>query len=169
MRRDTIFYQIFQNLPTLLFEFVAEPPKEADLYTFDAIEVKETGFRMDGVFMPPNPEGIVYFAEVQFQPDELLYERMDAEIGIFVYRNRERFTDWAAVVIYPTRSIEQPRKQTVREMLESERITRVYLDELGKIETLPTGLGLMVLTTLEGEKQLKKRGASSNGHKEIEI
>jgi predicted transposase YdaD len=26
------------------------------------------------------------------------------------------------------------------------------LDELGEVETLPTGLGLMVLTTLEGEK-----------------
>jgi predicted transposase YdaD len=28
----------------------------------------------------------------------------------------------------------------------------VYLDELGEVEDLPTGLGLMVLTTLEGEK-----------------
>ena len=28
----------------------------------------------------------------------------------------------------------------------------MYLDELGEVEDLPTGLGLMVLTTLEGEK-----------------
>ena len=52
---------------------------------------------------------------------------------------------------YPTRNVEQSRTETVREMLVSGRITRVYLDELGKIEELPTGVGLMVLTTLEGD------------------
>lgn len=41
---------------------------------------------------------------------------------------------------------------TSQEMLDSERIQRVYLDELGEIETLPTGLGLMVLTILEDEE-----------------
>jgi predicted transposase YdaD len=53
------------------------------------------------------------------------------------------------VVIYPTRSIEQSHHKTVQEILDSGRITRIYLDELGKIEELPTGLGLMVLTILE--------------------
>ena len=139
MRRDTIFYQIFQQLPTLLFELIAEPPETADQYTFDAIEVKETSFRMDGVFMPPSPAGIVYFCEVQFQTDELLYERMNAEIGVFVYRNRAQFSDWAAIAIYPSRKVEQSRLETVRELLESGRITRIYLDELGKIETSPMG------------------------------
>ena len=148
MRRDTVFYQIFQQSPALLFDLIDRQPDNADLYTFEAIEVKETSFRMDGVFMPADADGIVYFCEVQFQPDKLLYERINAEIGIFVYRNRERFSDWAAVVIYPNRSVEQSRHQTVQDMLESGRIKRVYLDELGKIEELPTGLGLMVLTTL---------------------
>lgn len=113
--------------------------------------MKETGFRLDGVFVPPDRAGIVYFCEVQFQPDELLYERIDSEIGIYVYRNRERLSDWRAVVIYPSRSVEQSRIETVRELLASGRITRVYLDELGKIDELPIGLGLMVLTTLAGE------------------
>jgi predicted transposase/invertase (TIGR01784 family) len=95
---------------------------------------------------------VVYFCEVQFQPDELLYERMLSEIAIYTYRNRERFANWQAVVIYPTRSTEQSRLDMVWELLESRRIRRVYLDELGEVEDLPTGLGLMVLTTLEGEK-----------------
>ena len=159
MRRDTIFYQLFQQLPTLLFEFIPQPPENAQAYSFDAIEVKETGFRLDGVFIPPNPAGTVYFCEVQFQLDELLYERMDCERSIYVYRNRERFFDWQAVVIYPTRSVEQSRQETVREMLASGRIIRVYLDELGEIAELPTGLGLMVLTTLEGEEaKIQARG-----------
>jgi predicted transposase/invertase (TIGR01784 family) len=152
MRRDSIFYQLFRQSPTLLFELLPEPPANAQGYIFESIEVKETAFRIDGVFLPPNPAGIVYFCEVQFQLDELLYERMLSEIAIYTYRNRERFANWQAVVIYPTRNTEQSRLDLVWEMLESRRIRRVYLDELGEVEDLPTGLGLMVLTTLEGEK-----------------
>lgn len=151
MRRDTIFYQLFVQSPILLFDLIPHPPENAAQYVFDAIEVKETAFRMDGVFIPPAPSGIVYFCEVQFQVDELLYERMLAEISIYVYRHRDLFLDWQAVVIYPSRSIEQSRREIVRELLESGRITRVYLDELGAVE-LSTGLGLMVLTTLEGDE-----------------
>jgi predicted transposase/invertase (TIGR01784 family) len=151
MRRDTIFYQLFQQSPTLLFELLPQPPVNAAQYTFEAVEVKETGFRMDGVFLPPDVCGIVYFGEAQFQKDELLYERMLAEISICVYRNRDRISDWQAVVIYPSRSIEQSNPDMVREFLASGRIVRVYLDELGEIESLPIGVGLMVLTTLEGD------------------
>jgi predicted transposase/invertase (TIGR01784 family) len=152
MRRDSIFYQLFRHSPTLLFELVPQPPVNAQSYIFESIEVKETAFRIDGVFLPPNRAGIVYFCEVQFQLDELLYERMLSEIAIYTYRNRERFANWQAVVIYPTRNTEQSRTDMVWELLESGRIQRVYLDELGEVEDLPTGLGSMVLTTLEGEK-----------------
>jgi predicted transposase/invertase (TIGR01784 family) len=152
MRRDSIFYQLFRQSPTLLFELLPQPPANAQSYVFESIEVKETSFRIDGVFLPPNPAGIVYFCEVQFQLDELLYERMLSEIAIYTYRNRERFANWQAVVIYPTRNTEQSRLDLVWDLLESSRIQRVYLDELGEIEDLPTGLGLMVLTTLEGEE-----------------
>ena len=151
MRRDTIFYQLFRQYPALLFELLSEPPDRANEYIFDSIEVKETAFRIDGVFMPPDSSGIVYLCEVQFQLDELLYERVLSEISIYTYRNRERFADWRAVVIYPSRNVEQSRTEMVREMLDSGRIRRVYLDELGDVEELPTGLGLMVLTTLEGD------------------
>jgi predicted transposase YdaD len=44
MRRDTIFYQLFQQSPTLLFDLIPQPPENADEYTFNAIEVKETAF-----------------------------------------------------------------------------------------------------------------------------
>ncbi len=152
MRRDTIFYQLFQQSPTLLFDLLSQPPANAARYTFEAVEVKETGFRIDGVFLPPERDGIIYFCEVQFQKDETLYERMVSEISIYVYRNREQLSDWQAVVIYPTRSMEQSNTDTVRELLASGRIMRVFLDELGAIEELPIGVGLMVLTTLEGDE-----------------
>jgi predicted transposase/invertase (TIGR01784 family) len=151
MRRDTIFYKIFQQSPTLLFELLPQPPERAGEYIFDSVEVKETSFRMDGVFVPPDPSGIVYFCEVQFQPDELLYERMVSEISIYAYRHRTLFWDWRAVAIYPSRSLEQSQKEVVADMLVSGRITPIYLDELPDTEELPIGLGLMVLTTLEGD------------------
>jgi predicted transposase/invertase (TIGR01784 family) len=151
MRRDTIFYKIFQQSPTLLFELLPQLPERADEYIFDSVEVKETSFRMDGVFVPPDPSGTVYFAEVQFQLDELLYERMISEISIYAYRHRDLFSDWRAVAIYPSRSLEQPRQAIVADMLASGRIIPIYLDELvGEIE-LSIGLSLMVLTTLNGD------------------
>jgi predicted transposase/invertase (TIGR01784 family) len=152
MRRDTIFYQLFRQSPSLLFDLISQPPEDASLYTFDSVEVKETSFRLDGVFVPPNPSGTVHFCEVQFQPDELLYERMLSEISIYIYRHRNLFADWKAIVIYPSRSLEQSNHSVVIDMLASGRIVRVYLDELGTVSELPIGLGLMVLTTLDGDE-----------------
>ena len=156
MRRDTIFFQLFQQLPTLLFELLAQPPERADEYTFNSIEVKETSFRIDGVFLPPDASGIVYFCEVQFQPDELLYERIISEVSIYVYRHRSLFWDWRAVAIYPSRRLEQSRKEVASEMLTSGRIIPIYLDELTGEEELPTSLELMVLTTVEGDAAVEK-------------
>ncbi len=109
MRRDSIFYKLFQQSPTLLFELLTNPPINADSYRFDSVAVKEPKFEIDGVFLPPENEspGVVYFCEVQFQKDERLYERVFAESSLYFYRNRDRFSDWQAVIIYPSRSIEQ--------------------------------------------------------------
>jgi predicted transposase/invertase (TIGR01784 family) len=156
MRRDTIFYQLFRQFPTLLFELLSQPPADAERYIFDSVEVKETAFRIDGVFIPPDSAGIIYFVEVQFQPDELLYERMLSEISIYTYRHRQNFFDWRAVAIYPSRSLEQSSKEVVIEMLASGRITPIYLDELGSRAELSPGLDLMVLTTLEGDAAVAK-------------
>ena len=77
VKRDAIFYQIFQRFPSLLFTLLEHPPQQARGYRFESIEVKEPTFRIDGVFVPPEEASpkVVYFAEFQFQPDELLYHR----------------------------------------------------------------------------------------------
>nr|MBW4477660.1 Rpn family recombination-promoting nuclease/putative transposase [Tolypothrix brevis GSE-NOS-MK-07-07A] len=41
MRRDTIFYKLFQQSPTLLFELLTNPPANAGEYRFDSVAVKE--------------------------------------------------------------------------------------------------------------------------------
>lgn len=150
MRRDSIFYALFQQAPTLLFALLDEPPSNADQYRFDAVAVKEARFEIDGVFLPPESDrpGVVYFCEVQFQKDERLYERLFAELFLYFYRQRDRFCDWQAVVIYPSRSVEQSQLAPYRVLLDSPQVQRVFLDELGALESLPLGLALMVLTTL---------------------
>jgi len=151
MRRDSIFYKLFQQSPTLLFELLTNPPTNADAYRFDSVAVKEPKFEIDGVFLPPESEtpGVVYFCEVQFQKDEQLYERVFAESSLYFYRNRARFNDWQAVIIYPSRNTEQSNIYPHRGLLNSNQVHRVYLDELGDIRQLPLWVALMVLTTLE--------------------
>ncbi|NET71945.1 MAG: Rpn family recombination-promoting nuclease/putative transposase [Sphaerospermopsis sp. SIO1G2] len=154
MRRDSIFYKLFQQYPFVLFQLLEKPPKNAELYRFDSVAVKEPKFEIDGVFLPPENEtnGTVYFSEVQFQKDEQLYERLFAESHLYFYRNRDRFNDWQAVIIYPSRSIEQSDISPHRTLLNGDQVHRIYLDELGDIQELPVWVGLMVLTTL-GESQ----------------
>jgi predicted transposase/invertase (TIGR01784 family) len=150
MRRDSIFYALFQQAPTLLFELLESPPLNAEEYRFDSVAVKEPKFEIDGVFLPPETEtpGIVFFCEVQFQKDEQLYERLFGESFLYFYRNRARFSDWQAVVIYPSPAIEQQEIQPFEDLLNGNRVHRIYLSELGEIENLPLGIALMVLTTI---------------------
>ncbi|MBN3907142.1 MAG: DUF2887 domain-containing protein [Nostoc sp. NMS1] len=65
MRRDSIFYKLFQQSPTLLFELLTNPPTNANAYQFDSVAVKEPKFEIDGVFLLPESEtpGVVYFCE----------------------------------------------------------------------------------------------------------
>ncbi len=151
MRRDSIFYKLFQQTPLLLFELLTNPPINANDYRFDSVAVKEPKFEIDGVFLPPkNAEpGVVYFCEVQFQKDQKLYERVFAESLLYFYRNRRRFSDWQAVIIYPSRSIEQNDIHPYRALLNSEQVHRVYLNELGDIRKLPLWVAVMVLTTFQ--------------------
>lgn len=151
MRRDSIFYTLFQQSPRLIFELLAESPDNANEYRFDSVAVKEPKFEIDGVFLPPDTgtPGVVYFCEVQFQRDQRLYERLFGELFLYFYRQRDRFSDWQAVVIYPSRSIEQSQLEPYRVLLDSEKVHRIWLDELGAIEQVPLGVGLMLLTTLD--------------------
>ena len=150
MRRDSIFYYLFRQAPGLLSELVPNPPADADAYRFDSVAVKEPRFEIDGVFLPPEGKpGVVFFVEVQFQRDTRLYERIFAEVALYFYRNRERFTNWQVIVIYPSRTIEQTDLLPYDSFLNGGQVHRIYLDELGDIDQLPLWVSLMVLTTVE--------------------
>lgn len=154
MRRDPLFYKLFQQSPDLLFQLINQQPDNAADYRFDSVAVKEPKFEIDGVFLPPESAepGVVYFCEVQFQKDEELYERLISESALYFYRNRVRFSDWQVVVIYPYRTTEQSNTQPFRSLLNCDQFHRIFLDELGDPDTLPLSIAAVVLTIVEPEE-----------------
>lgn len=148
MRRDPLFYKLFQQRPELIFDLIGERPSNAQRYRFDSVAVKEPKFEIDGVFLPPEGEGpgVVFFCELQMQKDEKLYERAFSESLLYFYRNVEKFSDWQAVIIYPTRDTEQSKVYPHRSLLNGEQVHRIYLDELGDTRELPIPVAALVLT-----------------------
>ncbi len=105
MKTDTIFYCLFQELPNIFFELIGNSPAIATGYQFSSVEIKQTAFRIDGVFLPDTEEKPIYFVEVQFQTDSEIYSRLFTEINLYLRQNQPK-NDWFAAVIYPTRSID---------------------------------------------------------------
>ncbi len=129
MGTDSLFYRFFQLYPGLLFEILGLPPQLAENYRFSSVEVKQLAFRIDGLFLPQQEGDPLFFVEIQFQRDERLYARLFAEI--FLYLSRHKLSgDWRAVVIYPYAGIESGTIEHYRELLDSDRVTRIYLDQL---------------------------------------
>ena len=66
MQTDSLFYALFQSVPGMLFELLERSPEAAQSYQFASVELKQTAFRIDGVFLPPDgqPEAPLFFLEV---------------------------------------------------------------------------------------------------------
>jgi predicted transposase/invertase (TIGR01784 family) len=165
MKRDSIFYKLFKQNPALLFELVGENPQEANNYRFYSSNVKETEFRIDGVFLPPDhaTTKVAFFAEFQFQKDEELYHRFYTELFMFLRRSDVRYDNWGGVLVYGSRSLEPSHSLIHQALLESPQTHRIYLDELGDLNEQPLGLALMLLTivpekdSIEPAKSLLER------------
>lgn len=146
MKTDSLFYALFQSQPSLFFELIGQPTSEAQGYQFASVEVKQTAFRIDGVFLPPNdrPDAPVYFVEVQFQRDPILYRRLFAEVFLYLKQYPE-VAHWRAVVVYPRAAIEIREMAPFRALLESAYVQVIYLDQLGTVADLPPGLATLRL------------------------
>lgn len=175
VRRDAIFYQLFKHSPSLLFELVDPVPPGANRYRFESVEIKEPSFRIDGVFLPPRDASprIIFFAEVQFQKDNLLYHRFFAESLLYLYRNPSHYDDWAGIIIFASRTLEPTDQTTHRFLLNSPQVQRIYLDEMGDLAdsaAQPLGIQLMQLTLaselemVEQAKRLLEQAESQTGN-----
>ncbi len=152
MKTDTIFYRLFQSFPSIFFELINQPPEAANAYQFSSVEVKQLSFRIDGVFLPSSntPSLPIYFVEVQFQPDSKFYSRFFTEIFLYLDKSPLR-NNWRGVVVYPTRSIDTGETERYIELLNSQRVRRIYLDELGTTPQPSIGIGTVQLVVAPEE------------------
>ena len=148
MKTDSIFYRFFQELPGIFFELIGNTPETANNYQFSSVEIKQTAFRIDGIFLPARgDENPIYFVEVQFQPDPDFYSRFLTEIFLYLRQNKPQ-NDWCAVVIYPSRSVDTGNIRHYREFFASQRVRRIYLNELGEASEQSIGIGTIRLVIL---------------------
>ena len=151
MRTDTLFYQLFNAFHSLLFELIERPISEAEGYEFSSVEVKEKAFRFDGIFIPKAKDKPIYLLEVQFQQKEDFYWEYLSEIYLYLNQSRPEH-DWKAIAIFARRSYEPEPRSHVQEMLNCQRLQRVYLEDLVDRETDSFAIAIVQLI-LSSESQ----------------
>jgi predicted transposase/invertase (TIGR01784 family) len=155
MKTDSLFYRLFKYAPELVLELADIKYTGRQGYRFCSEEIKQTAFRLDGILTPPqeNIDLPVIFVEVQFQPDLNFYSRFFCEIFFYLHQNKP-IHPWQAVVIYPTRKVETGGSLHYSTLLESDRIKRIYLEDIKDPPTDRMGLQLIQLIVVEDEKTI---------------
>ncbi|MGJ5673274.1 MAG: Rpn family recombination-promoting nuclease/putative transposase [Nostochopsis sp.] len=168
MKTDSIFYRLFQSFPSIFFELIQQPPQLANVYQFSSVEVKQLSFRIDGVFLPNSTELPIYFSEVQFQADKKFYSRFFTEV--FNYLDKTELTNnWLGVVIFSSSSVDTGETERYIELLDSQRVDRVYLDEL--TSTTESSIGIETVKLIvepEDTATTKAREIITSAQEQIE-
>ena len=157
MKTDSLFYFLFQTAPSILFELLGQSADLAADYEFRSVELKQTAFRIDGVFLPHSTlsQEPVFFVEIQFQSDPYFYQRLFAEIFLFLRQNPQT-TDWQAVVLFANRNLEPKETRSVDVLLESVRVKRIYLEDLRQFTTDSLGIGLVQLVVSDSKQAISQ-------------
>jgi predicted transposase/invertase (TIGR01784 family) len=154
VKTDSIFYRVFQEFPSVFFELIDSPPETAENYQFSSVELKQTAFRIDGVFQPIQAEeNPLYFVEVQFQPDPEFYSRFFAEIFLYL-RQQQPQNNWRGIIIFPSPSEDTGEIRHYQELFDSQRVRRIYLNELGEVNSL--GISTIKLITLPETRAIEQ-------------
>ena len=154
MRTDSLFYEIFQTDPSIVFELINRPSPRNTTYSFTSVEVKETSFRMDGILVPPiyATNLPIVFVEVQGYKDTkgILYSSLFSQIFLYLH-DYQPVNDWIAVLIFTKRNLDPGLPNQYQDFASSQRFVRIYLDELNQIENLSLGLSLLKLIGMKAE------------------
>ena len=153
MKTDPIFYRLFKNLPSAFFELVGRSPAEASAYEFRSIEIKQTAFRIDGVFIPivHDERTPILFTEVQFQQDNDFYYRFFSEITLYLQQYKPP-SNWQAVIIYPRRGVESSVPLAYQDWIALPKVQRLYLNEFASA-TPETPLGMSLIQLVVESKK----------------
>uniref|UniRef100_B8HN52 DUF4351 domain-containing protein n=1 Tax=Cyanothece sp. (strain PCC 7425 / ATCC 29141) TaxID=395961 RepID=B8HN52_CYAP4 len=71
MKTDSLWYYLFQTAPALFFDLIGQTSLAAVGYEFRSVELKQTAFRVDGVFLPPAESSVsIALMQLMIQPPQ---------------------------------------------------------------------------------------------------
>ncbi|MBW4670435.1 MAG: Rpn family recombination-promoting nuclease/putative transposase [Cyanomargarita calcarea GSE-NOS-MK-12-04C] len=154
MTADPLFYKIFKDIPELFFELIGEPHYDKSIYQYSAPEIKQQGFRLDGLLSTRSGYNFkpIYFIEAQAYKDNNFYKSFFGKIILYLTQYEPTNEEWYAVVIYDKRSSEGKFPPYLKIFLPVLR--RFYLDELAKTPNHSLSVGIMRLVV---EKKRQKQ------------
>ncbi|WP_347566345.1 Rpn family recombination-promoting nuclease/putative transposase [Scytonema sp. UIC 10036] len=126
------------------------------MYKFSAPEIKQRGFRLDGLLSTNDayPHEPIYFIEAQSYKDDNFYNQFVAKIILYLTQYQPPNEEWYAVVIYDTKSHEGNYPKYLNFFLPN--LSRFYLDELAKMPNQSLAVGVMRL--IVEQKSQEKTG-----------
>ena len=153
MKTDVLFYSLLARLPEIFFELIGAPAARALQYRLDALEIKQTSYRMDGVFRPiaSEPGLPIYFTEVQFQRNKRFYQRLFSRIFDY-FDQTEDSRKWCVRVIFAERLMDPGLPTEFEGFFTEGVLERYYLEDLIGQEDLPVELEMIrLIVTPEAE------------------
>src|SRR5437868_7742211 len=129
MVTDPLFYRLFETSPETFFLVLgmsAESARNmAARYEFEALEVKETAHRVDGVFRPREPGLPLYVLEVQFYYRANIFA--DLLVKAYSYLKRhDPAQPFCGVVLFANRDLEPDDLTPYRPLLDAGVVRRLY-------------------------------------------
>ncbi|NJR52906.1 MAG: Rpn family recombination-promoting nuclease/putative transposase [Leptolyngbyaceae cyanobacterium CSU_1_3] len=171
MKTDSLFFRIFKTFPSAFFDLIDETDPRTATYAFTSQEVKQTAFRIDGIFMPPPRlrQFPIYFVEAQAYREEAnFYYRFFGEIHLYL-RDYQPAHPWQAVVIFTEKRFDPELPECYSEYQNNPRLQRIYLNrlpqELGE-RTLGLAL-LQLLVTKQKQAPAKGRALIERSRQEL--
>ena len=169
MKTDTLFYRLFLRQPKLALELLGlDYPN--DSYQFSSEEIKQTAFRIDGLFKPvtDNPNQPLIFVEVQYQADNDFYGRLFSEMTLYLYQNKPK-RDWLVLVIYPHRTIEKKPSIEFLPFLNLPQIHRIYLEDYQNRSDLSPSLEFIRLIASDKQQTMSQAKALAERLDKIDL
>jgi hypothetical protein len=102
VKSDAIFYRVFQEAPASYFELIGASAETAANYQFSTAELKHTGLRLDGLFVPTCAGLPIHFVGVYAYKAANAFSNLLAKVGLWLETNNPA-QDWRACVIFASR------------------------------------------------------------------